>query len=69
MTKESGVVTFSDNLKGFGFIRRQAGKDAFFIYSEVEGFEGLVELFPGDNVSFNIIKDGKGPRAISVIKI
>lgn len=66
---ETGHVTFSDNLKGFGFIRRNAGKDAFFLYSEVKGFEGLVELYSGDIVSFEIIKDHKGPRAINITRI
>jgi len=69
MDKETGTVTFTDNLKGFGFIRREAGKDAFFVYSEVNGFEGMVELFAGDSVSFDIVKDGKGPRAVNIIKI
>lgn len=68
MSKETGHVTASDNLKGFGFIRRAAGKDAFFVYSEVHGFEGLAELFPGDTVTFEVVKDKKGPRAINISK-
>lgn len=69
MSKEIGRVTFADNLKGFGFIRRSAGRDAFFLYSEVDGFEGLAELFPGDAVCFEVVKEQKGPRAIKVSKI
>lgn len=68
MSRETGRVTFADNLKGFGFIRRVAGKDAFFPYSEVQGFEGLAELFPGDTVTFEIIKEKKGPKAVKVEK-
>ncbi|WP_420170509.1 cold shock domain-containing protein [Pseudomonas alloputida] len=68
MSKETGFVTFADNLKGFGFIRRATGKDAFFLYSEVQGFEGLVELFPGDTVIFETIKEQKGPKAVNILK-
>ncbi|MPQ86277.1 cold-shock protein [Pseudomonas sp. MAFF 730085] len=31
--------------------------------------EGMVELFAGDSVSFDVIKDGKGPRAVNIIKV
>lgn len=65
-TREKGKVHFCDNLKGYGFIRRQQGRDAFFIYSEVIGYDGLAELYAGDNVEFEIEKTEKGPRAISI---
>lgn len=61
-----GKVTFSDNLKGYGFIRRQEGKDVFFLYSDVEEFDGDVELFPGDIVSFSIEYTKKGPKAKNI---
>jgi CspA family cold shock protein len=65
-SREKGKVHFCDNLKGYGFIRRTEGKDAFFIYSEVDGYDGLAELYVGDNVEFSIEKTDKGPRAISI---
>lgn len=65
-TREKGKVHFCDNLKGYGFIRRAGGKDAFFFYSEVVGYDGLAELYIGDNVEFLIEKTDKGPRALAI---
>lgn len=64
--REKGKVHFCDNLKGYGFIRRTEGKDAFFFYSEVEGYDGLAELYAGDSVEFEVTKTDKGPRAIAL---
>ncbi|MFM9484729.1 cold shock domain-containing protein [Pseudomonas monachiensis] len=65
-TREKGKVHFCDNFKGYGFIRRAEGKDAFFVYSEVEGYDGLTELYAGDSVEFEIVKTDKGPRALAI---
>lgn len=62
----NGKVTFSDNLKGYGFIRRQEGKDVFFLYSDVQEYEGDVELFPGDVVVFQVEETRKGPKAKNI---
>lgn len=62
-----GVVKTFDTFKGFGFIRREAGKDVFFFYDEIQGDDGA--LYPGDEVFFTIQKQLKGPRAYNVRKI
>jgi CspA family cold shock protein len=62
--RESGVVRAFDPLKGFGFIRREKGKDVFFFYSEINEEDRL--LFVGDIVSFVVEIKPKGPRALDV---
>lgn len=64
--REAGTVTVCDNLKGYGFIRRQKGRDAFFFYTEVSGYDALVELYAGAKVSFVVEKTDKGPRAVDI---
>lgn len=62
--RESGVVRAFDPLKGYGFIRREKGKDVFFFYSEISEEDRL--LFVGDIVSFIVEVKPKGPRAFDV---
>lgn len=59
-----GVVKTFDELKGFGFIRREKGKDVFAFYGDVEGDTRL--LSPGDQVSFIVETAPKGPRARNI---
>ena len=62
--KELGVVNAYDSFKGFGFIRREKGKDVFFMYSEVISKE--LEPSIGDQVRFEVVKKAKGPRAFQI---
>ncbi|WP_444926960.1 retron Se72 family effector protein [Microbulbifer sp. TRSA002] len=64
--KHYGRVTIYDRFKGYGFIRREKGKDVFFFYEEVIGDDR--DLFEGDRVSFSIDIAPKGPRAKGVRK-
>ena len=64
--RESGIVRVFDPLKGFGFIRREKGKDVFFFYSEILEEDRL--LFVGDVVTFNVEIKPKGPRAFDIKK-
>ena len=66
MTKERGYINTYDPLKGFGFIRREKGKDVFFYYDELKTPEGKIGV--GDNVSFSVESSGKGPRARDIVK-
>ncbi|EMP0916909.1 TPA: retron Se72 family effector protein [Pseudomonas aeruginosa] len=56
-----GFVTSYDSFKGFGFIRREKGKDVFFFYDDV--LEGHSDILEGDIVEFEVRKEKKGPRA------
>lgn len=64
---DSGFVTIYHSFKGFGFIRREKGKDVFFFYHDIS--EGQPELIPGDRVEFEVRAEKKGPRAYAVKKI
>lgn len=64
--RETGVVRAFDPLKGFGFIRRERGKDVFFFYDQIIAEDRL--LFVGDVVSFEVEIKPKGPRALGVKK-
>lgn len=62
-----GVVRAFDTIKGFGFIRRESGKDVFVFYDDILTKERV--LVEGDKVEFEIEKMPKGPRARKVIKV
>ncbi|WP_017940506.1 MULTISPECIES: retron Se72 family effector protein [unclassified Thioalkalivibrio] len=64
---EFGEIKTFDPLKGFGFIRREKGKDVFVFYADIEGDDKLVS--PGDQVEFLVEHAPKGPKARRVRKV
>jgi len=51
---------------GFGFIKREEGKDLFFHRNEIEGVE-FSSLRAGQEVEFEMGQDSKGrPQAVKV---
>ncbi|WP_133052069.1 retron Se72 family effector protein [Mixta calida] len=64
---ELGIVKIFNSFKGFGFITREKGKDAFFFYEDI--VKDLTQVFPGDRVSFIVRQTSKGPRAYSIKKL
>ncbi|MEA3399970.1 MAG: cold-shock protein [Armatimonadota bacterium] len=62
----TGTVKWFDDAKGFGFIEREDGEDAFVHYSAIEG-EGYKSLAEGAKVEFDVEEDPKGPRAANVV--
>ncbi len=60
-----GTVKWFDDDKGFGFIEREDGEDAFAHYSEIAG-EGFKSLEEGQEVEFELEESEKGPKAINV---
>ncbi len=60
-----GFVRVYDPFKGFGFIRREKGKDVFVSYAVLND---EIEIAEGDWISFEIEMKPKGPSAINVLK-
>jgi CspA family cold shock protein len=66
--RETGVVKWFNDQKGYGFIARDSGGDVFVHYSAIggQGFRSLVE---GDRVEFSVEQGQKGPAATDVRKV
>ncbi|WXF88898.1 retron Se72 family effector protein [Pseudomonas syringae pv. atrofaciens] len=62
-----GVVNSYDSFKGFGFIRRDKGRDVFFFYDDIE--DEVEGLLLGEVVRFQVRIEPKGPRAYKIKKI
>jgi CspA family cold shock protein len=62
-----GTVKWFNNVKGYGFLGHDGGKDVFVHFSSIQksGFKSLKE---GDEVTFDIIQGEKGPQANCVIR-
>lgn len=65
--RETGVVRWFTDDKGYGFITREHGADVFVHHTEIEidrkGHKSLVE---GQRVSFRCEETTKGPKAFDV---
>jgi len=63
--RESGIVKWFNDAKGFGFISRDNGEDVFvhFRAIQTQGFKTLKE---GQKVTFTVIEGQKGLQADAV---
>ena len=64
MSKETGTIHHYNQLKGFGFIRREKGKDVFFFFADLLG--ETTDVIIGETVEFELKKEAKGPRAYKI---
>ena len=61
-----GTVKFFNTTKGYGFIKPDDGsKDVFVHISAVER-SGMVSLSEGQVVTFEIMNDKRGPKAVNL---
>ena len=65
---KKGTVKKYDRLKGFGFITGQDGEDYFVHVSGLKEYLKDSGLRAGQNVSFDVMSDMKGDKAINVRK-
>ena len=63
--REEGTVKWFNDDKGYGFIQRDTGDDAFVHFREIEG-EGRRSLVEGQRVSFEVAQGQKGLQAEKV---
>jgi len=61
-----GKIKWFNVSKGYGFIEIDGGEDIFVHYSAIQ-MEGFRTLAEGDEVEFEIVNEGKGPKAAGVV--
>ena len=67
--RQSGIVKWFDNRKGYGFIQRDDnGEDVFVHFREIQG-DGFKTLQEGQKVEFGLIERDKGYAAEDVAKL
>jgi CspA family cold shock protein len=66
--RESGVVKWFNEKKGYGFIVRDEGGDVFVHYSAIAG-QGFRSLKEGDRVEFVVKQEPKGLAATEVKRL
>ena len=69
MAKQTGVVEFFKDDKGYGFIKPDGGGEDVFVHHSVIQMEGFKSLKRGDRVEFEVTPDPKGPRASDVRRV
>jgi len=62
-----GRVNFLDRKKGFGFIRRETGRDVFVHRNHI--LSGDRNLEPGEKVEFAVRHMPRGPAAVDVGRV
>jgi len=60
-----GTIKFFNEMKGFGFIHGEDGKDYFVHKTSVQGD---VTLNENDSVTFDVEEGDRGPKAVNVRK-
>ena len=65
--REIGTVKWVNDKKGYGFIERENGPDAFVHFSAIT-MDGIKSLREGERVEFVVEQGQKGPTAANVSK-
>ena len=67
MGQIKGTVKWFNNVKGYGFLGHDGGKDVFVHFSSIQK-DGYKSLKEGDEVTFEIIQGEKGLQANCVCR-
>ncbi len=66
MAKETGIIKWFNEGKGFGFIAPDGGgKDLFAHFKEIQG-TGFKTLLENQRVEFEVTQGQKGPQASNI---
>ncbi|WP_243547221.1 cold-shock protein [Pseudodesulfovibrio tunisiensis] len=63
--RHTGIVSWFNEQKGFGFISDDQGGDVFVHYTEIVR-DGFQTLDPGERVTFELVDEEIGPKAVDV---
>lgn len=69
MASYTGIIKWFDNERGYGYISCNGGQDVFLHHSQVKEKGTDKDIHEGEEVSFDIIENQKGPSAVNVQKI
>ena len=67
--RETGVVKWFNNAKGYGFIEPDGGGEDIFVHHSSITMDGYRTLTEGERVEFSLEAGQKGPAATSVQKL
>ena len=68
-TREVGTVKWFDGKKGYGFIRPQNGGRDIYVHATGIQLNEKQPLDQGETVSYELIDEGRGPKAIKVRRL
>jgi len=66
--RETGIVKWFNDAKGFGFISRESGEDVFVHFRAIQG-TGFKSLQEGQQVTFEVVQGQKGLQADAVTPV
>ncbi|WP_099346688.1 cold-shock protein [Clostridium tertium] len=69
MSKYTGTVKWYSMKKGYGFISCNEGNDVFVHHSQIKEKGPEKDLHEGENITFDIQENEKGPMAVNVQKL
>lgn len=69
MSKYTGTVKWYSMEKGYGFISCNEGNDVFVHHSQIKEKGPEKDLHKGENITFDIQENEKGPMAVNVQKL
>lgn len=64
--RETGIVKWFNDSKGFGFVARDNGKGDVFVHHSAISMNGFKTLAEGQKVEFDVTKGQKGDQAANV---